>query len=58
MTAPNETTLARKIREYAEAKRALWDQYPDATQTHPDDDDNERHSLHADYWDLRDKEAS
>lgn len=41
MPAPNETPLARKIREYAEAKRDLWNQYPDATDddgAYPEDD--------------------
>ncbi len=33
---PNETLISR-ILDYNEAKRDLWEQYPDGVEKHPDD---------------------
>ncbi len=59
MPAPDETTLARKIREYAEAKRDLWDRYPDAIDDDAYPDDDPKHpgySVHVDV--IRERQES
>ena len=58
MPATPETPLAARIRAYNEAKRELWNQYPDAIDPDAYDEDDPKHPGYSVHVDLIEKRKS